>query len=211
MLKLKKKKTKEIDDYVLCKLVVAGSTDAFRILVEKYQSKVYNLGLSFLKNQDDAEDFVQDVMVKAYTNLPKFLGKSKFSTWLMSIAYNTAINSSNKRHEYTSLAENFDCASIIKTPEQQYLEQNILNAVKDAVKLLPDKYRICIDLYFFYEMPYADIEEITCLPINTIKSYVFRAKKLLKERLLPHSSVIQPDVADFYAFLFRRAFSNEVR
>ncbi|MBQ7613277.1 MAG: sigma-70 family RNA polymerase sigma factor [Spirochaetaceae bacterium] len=202
-----KRKKNEIDDSVICKIALAGNTNAFRILIEKYQTRVYNLGLSFLKNPDDADDFVQDVMVKAYTHLHTFLGKSQFSTWLMSIAYNTAINSSNKKKEYTSLAENYDCASMTKTPEQQCIERDILESVKEAVHALPDKHRVCIDLYFFYDMPYADIEVVTGLPINTIKSHVFRAKKILKKRLESRVAVIQPNIADSYAFLFKKAFS----
>lgn len=202
-----KKNKFDISDEVICKIVLSGNTEAFSLLVEKYQSKVFNLGLSFLKNADDAEDFVQDVMVKAYTKLNSFLGKSKFSTWLMSIAYNTAVNSKKKKKDYTSLAENYDCASMAKTPEEQCLEKEMLRAVQDALSTLPEKFRVCIDLYFFYDMPYADIEEVTKFPINTIKSNVFRAKKILKEHLDAKVISLHPDIADSYAFIFKKAFS----
>ena len=48
---------------------------------------------------------------------------------------------------------------------------------------MPERYRVCVDMFFFYDMPYADISEVTGLPVNTIKSHVFRAKKLLRDRL----------------------------
>ena len=203
--KLHKKENDE--DLIVCRIVKNGNTEAFRILIEKYQTKIFNLGFSFFKNVDDAEDFVQDVMVKAYTKLDTFRAKSKFSTWLISIAYNTAINSSKKKRNYTSFAENYDCASMIKTPEQQYMEKEMLKAVKEAICFLPENYKVCIDLYFFYDMPYAEISEITKLPINTIKSNVFRAKKILKEKLEANASCIQSNIADAYAFLFKKAFS----
>lgn len=197
----------EISDEVICRLVLAGNTEVFRLLVEKYQSKILNLGLSFFKNNDDADDFVQDVMVKAYTKLNTFLGKAKFSTWLMSIAYNTAINSKNKRKEYVSLAENYDCPSMTKTPEEKYLERELFEAVRESITKLPKNYRICVDLYFFYGFSYNEIEEVTKLPINTIKSNVFRAKKILKDRLDTQALNLNSDIADSYAFLFKRAFA----
>ncbi|MEL3908643.1 MAG: sigma-70 family RNA polymerase sigma factor [Treponemataceae bacterium] len=205
----KKNKTEtkiDLDDFIVCKIVLNGNTEAFRILIEKYQARIFNLGFSFFKNADDANDFVQDVMIKAFLKLHTFKGKSKFSTWLMSIAYNTAINSSKKKRDYTSFIENYDCASMAKTPEQQYLEKEMVKAVKEAVSFLPEKYRICVDLYFFYGMPYADIEKITKFPVNTIKSNVFRAKKILKEKLAENSTTLQSDIADAYAFLFKKAF-----
>lgn len=201
------KNKNDLDDYIICKVVLNGNTEAFRLLIEKYQSKIFSLGFSFLKNADDAQDFVQDVMVKSYINLPNFLGKAKFSTWLMSIAYNTAINSKNKKKEYTSLAENYDCQSMVKTPEQQCIERDMVTAVKEAVQSLPEKYRICVDLYFFYNMPYADIADVTKLPINTIKSNVFRAKKILKGKLDSNVTALLPNIADAYAGFFKQGFA----
>lgn len=205
----KKEKT-ELSDEIICKIVLSGNTEAFSLLIEKYQTRVFNLGFSFLKNADDAEDFLQDVMVKAYVKLNTFLGKSKFSTWLMSIAYNTAINSKNKKKDFTSLAENLDCASLAKTPEQLCLENEMIVAVKDAISKLPEKYRVCIDLYFFYDMPYNEIVEVTNFPINTVKSNVFRAKKILKEHLDSKVFSLNSDISDLYVFLFKKAFSYDM-
>ena len=103
--------------------------------------------------------------------------------------------------------ENYDCASMAKSPEEQCLEKEMLLAVKEAVAELPEKYRICIDLYFFYDMPYAEIQEVTKLPINTIKSNVFRAKKILKERLEARAIYVTANIADMYAFIFKKAFA----
>lgn len=137
----------------------------------------------FFRNPDDAEDFVQDVLVKVYVSLASFRGESRFSTWLMRIAYNTAINSVKRKREYTSLAEDFDIIDPSENPEEEHLRECSREAVKVAVKGLPERYRVCVDMFFFYDMPYADISEVTGQPVNTIKSHVFRAKKLLKERL----------------------------
>jgi RNA polymerase sigma-70 factor (ECF subfamily) len=69
------------------------------------------------------------------------------------------------------------------TPEYDAIRDAIRTAVQTAVAGLPERYRVCIDLFFFYERSYQEIEAITGYPVNTIKSHVFRAKKLLREQL----------------------------
>jgi RNA polymerase sigma-70 factor (ECF subfamily) len=171
------------EDLYLCREILAGNSGAFATLSEKYRKRVFSLGYSFFRNADDAEDFVQDVLVKMYVSLSSFRGESKFSTWLMRIAYNTAINSVKRKREYTTLAEDFDIVDPGDNPEEEHMRACSRKAILEALESLPERYRVCVDMYFFYDMPYADISEVTGLPVNTIKSHVFRAKKLLRERL----------------------------
>lgn len=170
-------------DYEICKAVLNGNTQAFADLVTRYQKRVYLLGLSFFGNTDDCEDFVQDVMLKAYSALATFRAEAPFAAWLMRIAYNTALNSVKKRHSYTSLADGVEIEYRGDNPEEKHLNECIILSVREAVNNLPDNYRLCIDLYFFYDMSYTDIAAITELPLNTIKSHIFRAKKILREYL----------------------------
>lgn len=167
----------------MCREVLAGNAGAFATLAEKYRKRIFSLGLSFFRNPDDAEDFVQDVLVKVYVSLATFRGESRFSTWLMRIAYNTAINSVKRRREYTSLAEDFEIVDTSENPEDVHLRDCSREAIRKAVETLPERYRVCVDMFFFYDMPYADISEVTGQPVNTIKSHVFRAKKMLREHL----------------------------
>jgi RNA polymerase sigma-70 factor (ECF subfamily) len=170
----------ELDETLLVDQIVSGQKDLFRLLVNRYQEKVHAMGLSFFHNPEDAADFVQDVFIKAYRSLASFKSRSRFSTWLYRIGYNTGINGLNRRREYHSLAEDPVSA---EDPELQVLERAARQAVKDAVAELPEKYRVCIDLYFFYGCSIKEVEEITGFPENTVKSHVFRAKKLLRENL----------------------------
>lgn len=171
------------DDKTLCKEVLAGNTDSFTILAHKYRRRILALGYSFFKNGDDAEDFLQDVLVKIYTSLSSFRGESSFSTWLMRVSYNTAVNSIKRRKTYVSLAEDFDVMDPDENPEEEHIRRCSRDAVRAAMETLPERFRVCVDLYFFYDMPYADISDVTGLPVNTIKSHVFRAKKILREKL----------------------------
>jgi RNA polymerase sigma-70 factor (ECF subfamily) len=172
-------------DQLIVDQIVAGQKDLFRLLVRRYQRPVYSMGMGFFRNAEDASDFTQEVFLKVYRNLPRFEGRSRFSTWLYKIAYNTAINDINRRKEYRSLAEGNIAveASDNETPERILIRGAARDAVLTSLLELPQRYRICVDLFFFYDRSYHEIEAITGFPVNTIKSHVFRAKKLLREKL----------------------------
>jgi len=172
----------EGEDLLTVAQVVSGQKELFRLLVQKYESAVYGMGLSFFRNPEDARDFSQEVFLKAYRNLPRFEGRSRFSTWLYKVAYNTALNSLDRQREYRSLAED-EPAPEGDNPERQTLRSAAREAVLEALNDLPERYRVCVDLFFFYDRSFKEIGLITGCPLNTIKSHVFRAKKLLREKL----------------------------
>jgi RNA polymerase sigma-70 factor (ECF subfamily) len=170
------------DDQLIVAQIVAGKQDLFRLLVNRHEQAVYNMGLSFFRNSEDAGDFTQDVFLKTFRSLPGFEGRSRFSTWLYRIAYNTAINAVQRKKEYQSLAEE-DKVESQETPERDLLRAAAREGVQEALKTLPERFRICMDLYFFYDRSYQEIEIITGDPVNTFKSHMFLAKKLLREKL----------------------------
>ena len=176
----------DADDHLIISQIVSGQKDLFRLLIRRHERSVNGMGLSFFRNKEDASDFTQEVFLKVYRSLPKFEGRSRFSTWLYKIAYNTAINRVNRTKEYQSLAmdeatETLLCDS--NTPERILIRQSARQALLNAIEELPERYRVCVDLFFFYERSYQEIEVITGYPVNTIKSHVFRAKKMLREKL----------------------------
>ncbi len=172
-----------LQDFELVKRVCKGDSSAFAILVETYEKKVRALGYSFFKNETDAADFVQDVFLKVFTNINSFRKESQFSTWLMRIAYNTAINAKNRRREYITLSEQSAILDNDYSVEEKQLRELTAEAIREALKELPKHYALCLDLYFFYDFSHSEISVITGLPINTIKSNIFRAKKQLKQKL----------------------------
>lgn len=171
-------------DFSLIKSALNGNKKSFGILVSFYKAKILSIGKRFFHNDADAEDFVQDVFIRVYLNLDTFRGESLFSTWLMKLAYTTAINSIKTKKESNQLEdEEIIPDSKILSPENQHLAHLARRAIRNAIKELPEKYSVCIEMYFFYDISYRDISEITEFPINTVKSYIFRAKKMLKEKL----------------------------
>ncbi len=170
-------------DFALVKSTLAGDETSFSKLMSLYKNKVKALGMGFFKNEADTEDFIQEVFLKVYTKLDTFRGESLFSTWLTRLAYNIAINSIQRRKEFCSLAENKEIVAKGLNPEELEIRKLTQEAVREAVNELEEKYAICLDLYFFHDIQYSDISEITGFPENTIKSHIFRAKKILKEKL----------------------------
>lgn len=181
-------KKRELDnikkrDFSLIKSARAGNKASFARLMSLYKTRVFYFGKSFFHNDADSEDFVQDVFLKVFMHLDSFKGISQFSTWLMRIAWTTAVNSVNRRKEYLPLADETAILDNDSTPEEKQIRKLTGEAIRQAIAELPEKYAVCIEMYFFYDIPYQEISEITDFPVNTIKSHIFRAKKILREKL----------------------------
>ncbi len=170
-------------DLKLIKETLKGNSKSFAELVALYKARVTAVGMSFFHNKADCEDFEQEVFLKVYKNLPNFRGESRFSTWLTRIAYTTAVYSKNKNTEYETLADETVLESTVDSPEKENLLNFTKQAVREAIKELPQNYAICLDFYFFYDFSLDEIAIITGFPVNTIKSHIFRAKKILAQKL----------------------------
>ena len=170
-------------DKKVVRLVLEGDTEAFGELVAKYRKRIRALGYSFFHNESDVEDFVQDVFVKVFNALSSFRWESSFSTWITRIAYNMACNAVNRKKEYTSFTGDLEIPVEGRGPEELHLREATRQAVLSSIENLPHKYHVCLDMYFFYDMTYGEISEVTGFPVNTVKSHVFRAKKILRENL----------------------------
>ena len=170
------------EDRLIAAQVVSGQKELFRLLVKRHERAVYGMGMSFFRNAEDTSDFTQEVFLKTFRNLSRFEGRSRFSTWLYKIAYNTAVNNINRKKDYHSLVED-ESVPDNDTPERKLFRDAARDSVREAITKLPERFRICVDLFFFYDRSYQEIEAITGYPVNTIKSHVFRAKKILRKKL----------------------------
>ena len=176
------------DEDIIAK-VLDGDTDAFSALVRRYQKRILRLGYGFFKDSDEAEDFAQDVFIKAFVALAGFKGRSSFSTWLTRIAYNAGINAKRKAGRYEPMdSDPVDVKSL--SPEDAHIRAETAIALRTAMASLPEKYAVCLELYFKEGLKYEDIGEVTGFPVNTIKSHVFRAKRDLRKALAAEEGII---------------------
>ena len=165
-------------DYELVQQSIGGDDDAFEVLVRDNQRMVYALALRMLRNPTTAEDIAQEAFIKAYRNLETFRSGSKFSTWIYRITYNTAIDHIRKRKDEVELAE-WDGASDTDTPEESAVNRETSRQVRDALKQISPDYRRVLELFYFSGKKYREVAEIMDLPINTVKTYIYRGKKEL--------------------------------
>ena len=170
----------EPTDLAIIGEVLAGKTGSFAALVRRYQNRVYSLGLRFFRNAEDARDFAQDVFIKVFERLCSFRGEAKFSTWLMKVAYYHGISANRSRKEADSLALEYELPGREEGPEKLHARKAASAALREALRRLPERYRLCIDLYFSFGMTYEDVSRVTDIPVGTVKSHVFRAKQALR-------------------------------
>ena len=171
----------DVSDEMIVQDILAGNSNSFIFIIERYQQRIFSMGMRFLKNKDDASDFAQEVFIKVFENLSSYKKKAPFKYWMVKIAYNHGINCAQKKN---STKEPLDTLhSEAASPEKQYIKKEATQALLEAIQKLPEQYQLCVDFYFFLGFTYQQIQEITQLPINTIKSHVFRAKQILRQEL----------------------------
>jgi len=142
-----------------------------------------------MNNKEDAEDICQEVFVKVYNNLGGFSFQSRLSTWIARIAYNTSINYLKKHKGTETISHHADLESFHFTddnPEKQLTKKDHAEYIHQLINQMPVHYKTVITLYHLNEFSYQEIEDITGIPEGTVKSYLFRARKLLKEKLQTH-------------------------
>lgn len=178
------------DDKELIRKIISGDTGAFRTLIERYQRLVAHIVFRMIRNASERQDVCQDVFVKVYQNLSSFHHESKMSTWVARIAYNTSVNYLKKKKvplfdDYASVEppiENHPTDH--RSPEEQTEEHDFSERLRHEIEHLPPRYRTILTLYHLDQMTYAEIGQICGMPDGTVKSYLFRARKILKDSLL---------------------------
>ncbi|MDF1545940.1 MAG: sigma-70 family RNA polymerase sigma factor [bacterium] len=177
------------EDSKLISSVLDGSQSGFRLLVEKYQRLVYHI-VSKMVPEAEHEDLCQDVFLKVYKNLSGFQQQSKLSTWIGRIAHNSCLNYLEKKKvvlydDITSEEQTIDSvASDHSSPEESALASDLGARIRQEIDSLPVKYGTILVLYHLEDMKYDEIGTIMQLPPGTVKSHLFRARKMLKDKLL---------------------------
>jgi len=178
----------EQDDIQLIAACKNGDQDAFSLLVQRYQRRVFNLVFRMVQNYEDASEITQEAFLAAWQGLPSFRGEARFSTWLYRIAYNCALRQLDihKRDKALQLALQADQMTESEDDVQKTAHLDMLDnqeLVQEQLSQLPTKYRIVLVLRHLQDMTYEEMAEVLTMPIGTIKTHLFRARNLLKERL----------------------------
>ncbi len=170
------------DDATLVAATLAGRSEAFGMLVERYERAVYNLCLRTLRDAEEAKDASQEAFLKAFRGLKTFRPGAKFSTWIFSIAYHACCDRLGRRKRYSD-AELPELADPNPGPALVAERRDEASALRAAIDALPEKYRTVITLYHLQGHQYEEIARVLDLPIGTVKTHLFRAKEQLRRQL----------------------------
>src|SRR6266849_9005436 len=179
----------EQDDLMLVAFSKNGDQEAFAQLVQRYQRLVFNLVYRMLQQYEEATEITQETFLAAWQGLPACRGDARFPTWLYRIAYNCCLKQLEQRKRDKALqialqAEQFlEDADNDQRPDAELEAHDRQALVQEHLSQLPAKYRIVLILRHLQDMTYEEMAEILTMPIGTIKTHLFRALNLLKQRL----------------------------
>ena len=166
-----------------------GDINAYNELVKRYKDRLLNFVFRYFNNREQAEDVVQDTLIKLYTHASYYKNIAKFSTWIFTIAKNNALTElrKNKRKQTDSLWTD-DGKVIDINSNDQTLDRRVQNeiAVDQLNKFLdeiPENFRMAVVLRDFQELSYDEISKILEIPIGTIKSRINRGRIQLSEKM----------------------------
>ena len=177
------------EDKDLISRILSGEKNAFSELIEQYKKLIFHIAYRIVRDTEEREDICQDIFIKVYQGLRGFKGDCKLSSWIGKIAYNTSLNHIGKRHD--DLWEDMDSQeSYLESvngnghqPDHLAAINNYSEILRTEIGRLPAQQKLLISLYHFDDLSYKEISDITGLPDGTVKSYIFRARQSLKERL----------------------------
>jgi len=173
--------------------VQAGETEAFEELVRRHMRRIFGILNGLFDNYDEAHEAAQEVFVKAFEHIGSFQGRSKFSTWLTSIAVNTGTEFLRQRKPMIPLdearEEDFRPRRVMswdEDPEMLFAAGQMKTLVRDAVLRLPQKYRVAVLLRDINQLSTEDAADALGLSVPALKARILRARLMLRESLAAH-------------------------
>lgn len=179
----------KLSDEKLIALFQSGDINAYNELVERYKERLFNFVLRYFNNKEQAEDVVQDTLIKLYTHASYYKNVAKFSTWIFTIAKNNALTElrKNKRKRTESLwtedGNPLDINSKEQSLDQKTHNEFAINQLNKFLDEIPENFRMAVVLRDFQELSYDEISKILEIPIGTIKSRINRGRIQLAEKM----------------------------
>lgn len=177
-------------DEAVVKLVLEGDAAAFAEIVRRYQKPVYSLAYRLTNNAEDAQDLAQEAFLKIYQVLDKYNDDYKFFSWMYKVAANVCYTGLRKRKneaEEVALDNIIEFTPLVPSrhsqPEDYAEAREDQRLVRQAIKELPEKYRVPLVLRYLEDFTYQEIADYLDLPVSTIETRLYRAKSLLQKRL----------------------------
>jgi len=160
----------------------ADKADAFGELVTRYQTNVFNVCYRILHERGEAEDLAQETFMRAYDRLNTFDLEREFGPWIRRVAANLCLNHLESQKTTAELDVERD-ADESQKPEAITEVRERSEQIREALASLPPQYRVVVELRHYQEMSYDEIAAELKIPLSDVKSHLFRARKILAEKL----------------------------
>ncbi|MCC6934049.1 MAG: sigma-70 family RNA polymerase sigma factor [Deltaproteobacteria bacterium] len=184
-----------LPDTVLIQRIRKGCECSFQELVQRYETKVHNLAIRLTRNQEDAEEVIQDVFITVYRKIKSFEGKAKFSSWLYRVTVNAAFMKLRKNkqeqavsledceiasyHEFAEESENAtSCLS-----ESEVINKEMRSILELAISKLPDEYKNVFVLRDIDGLSNKEVGRILNISVSAVKSRLHRSRLMLRKKL----------------------------
>jgi RNA polymerase sigma-70 factor (ECF subfamily) len=178
------KTTTDDTDEIIAGRVQSGDSDSFGVLIERYEAKLKRYARKFLSYQEDIEDLVQDVFIKAYTNIQSYDSKQRFSPWIYRIAHNTFVNELKRKDRGSFIF--FDADTVLpqmaakETTDGVVLDAELKEELDSLLSDVSPKYREALVLHYLEELSYQEISEILHIPVTTVGVRMSRGRTKLR-------------------------------
>lgn len=184
----------EMTDGLLAKHALAGDEDAYALLVQRYNSALFNFICRFLNDYDAASDILQQVFLQLYLSLPKLRTGEPLKAWLFQVARNRCVDELRRKHaihfsELQVSTDEEDLSPLATIPDPDPLPEEVADqhdlqeTLQQAIDTLPVKYRSVVLLRYTVQMSFAEIGQTLQMPEATVKTYFQRSKPLLRAAL----------------------------
>jgi RNA polymerase sigma-70 factor (ECF subfamily) len=179
--------SEELDERALIQRCKAGEDAAFGELVGRYKNLVYGLVHRLVADRSQADDLAQDVFLRIHRGLPYFRGEARLATWIYRIVQNVCFEQRFRRPRDLSLDETDRGRPRIDpgSTDGSYADLELRDRLEKAIAMLPDRYRMLIAAHYLKGVQYEALAESMNMPLGTVKTHLYRAKKRLRELLEP--------------------------
>jgi RNA polymerase sigma-70 factor (ECF subfamily) len=165
------------DELALIRECLAGNDEAFGTIVDRYQGVVFNTAYGIVSDYEEARDIAQTVFMKVYQNLDRFKPRHKLFSWIYRMTVNESINVAKKLDRGQQLSDQLIAPQ--PSPEERAVALDLQDKVMKALQTMAVHYRVVIVLRHFRDLSYSEISEILSIPVKTVKSRLFTARRLL--------------------------------
>jgi len=181
----------QLTDFQVIEDIRRGDGRRYALLVDRYKDRGLALAMRIVGGKEESEELLQDAFLRAFQALGDFRGDAKFGTWFYRILYNLCMTRVTRRRGRRELHDHFsdvdtESAAEDETPDALEIVEDLQLTELLAVEVerLPEQFRIPLTLFYIQELRYEEISELMGLPLGTVKTHLFRARAILRKRVL---------------------------